>query len=37
MIGNEVVWNFVRFAGEEHTSYVTLVAFLHMLTALVLL
>lgn len=32
--GNEALWNFVHFAGEDHTSYQTLVAFLNMLTAL---
>lgn len=31
---NDVLWNFVRFASEDHTSHVTLVAFLTMLTAL---
>ena len=32
---NEDLWNFVRFAGEDHNTYRTLVAFLNMLTALV--
>ncbi|KAL2621518.1 hypothetical protein R1flu_001723 [Riccia fluitans] len=31
---NDLLWNFVRFAGEDHTSYLTLVAFLDMLTSL---
>jgi nuclear pore complex protein Nup205 len=35
IIDNEDLWNFVRFAGEDHTSYWTLVAFLNMLTSLV--
>jgi len=34
IIDNEDLWNFVRFAGEDHTSYWTLVAFLNMLTSL---
>eukprot|EP01018_Ginkgo_biloba_P012319 Gb_31636 [translate_table: standard] len=32
--GNEALWNFVRFAGEDHSNYQTLVAFLSMLTTL---
>lgn len=35
ILDNEDLWNFVRFAGEEHTNYRTLVAFLNLLTALV--
>lgn len=35
VINNNDLWNFVYFAGEGHTSYFTLVAFLDMLTALV--
>ncbi|KAJ7534968.1 hypothetical protein O6H91_12G012900 [Diphasiastrum complanatum] len=34
MIDNEVLWTFVRFAGEDHTNYLTLVAFLELLSAL---
>lgn len=34
VVDNEDLWNFVRFAGEDHSSYRTLVAFLNMLTAL---
>lgn len=32
--GNEVVWTFVNFAGEDHNNFHTLVAFLKMLGAL---
>ncbi|KAJ4958575.1 hypothetical protein NE237_025686 [Protea cynaroides] len=32
--GNEVLWTFVNFAGEDHTNFQTLVAFLKMLGAL---
>lgn len=32
--GNEVVWTFVNFAGEDHTNFQTLVAFLNILGAL---
>ncbi|KAL2929631.1 hypothetical protein RDABS01_035041 [Bienertia sinuspersici] len=32
--GNDVVWTFVNFAGEDHTNFHTLVAFLKMLGAL---
>ena len=35
ILDNEDLWNFVRFAGEDHTNYRTLVAFLNLLTALV--
>jgi hypothetical protein len=35
IVDNEDLWNFVRFAGEDHNTYRTLVAFLNMLTALV--
>ncbi|BBN13132.1 nuclear pore complex protein Nup205 [Marchantia polymorpha subsp. ruderalis] len=31
---NDLLWNFVRFSGEDHTSHLTLVAFLNMLTSL---
>ncbi|XP_042499811.1 nuclear pore complex protein NUP205 [Macadamia integrifolia] len=31
---NEVLWTFVNFAGEDHTNFQTLVAFLKMLSAL---
>lgn len=34
MSGNEVLWTFVNFAGEEHTNFHTLVAFLKMLSTL---
>ncbi|KAG0620095.1 hypothetical protein M758_4G188900 [Ceratodon purpureus] len=34
IVENEDLWNFVRFAGEDHNTYRTLVAFLNMLTAL---
>lgn len=33
--GNDVLWTFVNFAGEDHTNFQTLVAFLKMLSALV--
>lgn len=33
--GNDVLWTFVNFAGEDHTNFHTLVAFLKMLGALV--
>ncbi|KAI3919731.1 hypothetical protein MKX01_000172 [Papaver californicum] len=32
--GNEVLWTFVNFAGEDHTNVLTLVAFLKMLSTL---
>ncbi|XP_057538767.1 nuclear pore complex protein NUP205 isoform X1 [Amaranthus tricolor] len=32
--GNDVVWTFVNFAGEDHNNFHTLVAFLKMLGAL---
>ncbi|KAF9620486.1 hypothetical protein IFM89_013103 [Coptis chinensis] len=32
--GNEVLWTFVNFAGENHTNFHTLVAFLRMLSTL---
>ncbi|KAH9317382.1 hypothetical protein KI387_019151, partial [Taxus chinensis] len=32
--GNEALWNFVCFAGEDHSSYQTLVAFLSLLSTL---
>ncbi|XP_010688007.2 nuclear pore complex protein NUP205 [Beta vulgaris subsp. vulgaris] len=32
--GNDVLWTFVNFAGEDHTNFHTLVAFLKMLGAL---
>lgn len=32
--GNEVLWTFVNFAGEDHTNFQTLVAFLNMLSTL---
>ncbi|OVA00429.1 Nucleoporin Nup186/Nup192/Nup205 [Macleaya cordata] len=32
--GNEVLWTFVNFAGEDHTNFQTLVAFLKMLSTL---
>ncbi|XWS17148.1 hypothetical protein CRYUN_Cryun33cG0043500 [Craigia yunnanensis] len=31
---NDVLWTFVNFAGEDHTNFQTLVAFLNMLSAL---
>lgn len=34
IMDNDDLWNFVRFAGEDHNTYHTLVAFLNMLTAL---
>eukprot|EP00250_Pteridium_aquilinum_P027366 c3475_g1_i1 orf=80-5854(+) len=33
-VENDALWNFARFVSENHTSHVTLVAFLTMLTAL---
>ncbi|KAL3643098.1 hypothetical protein CASFOL_013913 [Castilleja foliolosa] len=32
--GNDVVWTFVKFSGEDHTNFQTLVAFLKMLSTL---
>ncbi|EXC04145.1 hypothetical protein L484_006623 [Morus notabilis] len=32
--GNDVLWTFVNFAGEDHTNFHTLVAFLNMLSTL---
>lgn len=32
--GNDVLWTFVNFAGEDHTNFQTLVAFLKMLSTL---
>ncbi|KAF7814524.1 nuclear pore complex protein NUP205 [Senna tora] len=32
--GNDVLWTFVSFAGEDHTNFQTLVAFLNMLSTL---
>ncbi|KAK3002877.1 hypothetical protein RJ639_020134 [Escallonia herrerae] len=32
--GNDVLWTFVNFAGEDHTNFQTLVAFLEMLSTL---
>ncbi|KAK9269394.1 hypothetical protein L1049_001167 [Liquidambar formosana] len=32
--GNDVLWTFVNFAGEDHTNFQTLVAFLQMLGTL---
>ncbi|KAK8523521.1 hypothetical protein V6N13_113466 [Hibiscus sabdariffa] len=32
--GNDVLWTFVNFAGEDHTNFQTLVAFLNMLSTL---
>ncbi|CAA2964556.1 nuclear pore complex NUP205 [Olea europaea subsp. europaea] len=32
--GNDVLWTFVKFAGEDHTNVQTLVAFLKMLSTL---
>ncbi|XP_054792817.1 nuclear pore complex protein NUP205-like isoform X2 [Prosopis cineraria] len=34
--GNEVLWTFVTFSGEDHTNFQTLVAFLNMLSTLAL-
>lgn len=34
LAGNDVLWTFVNFAGEDHTSFQTLVAFLKMLSTL---
>ncbi|KAL8128568.1 hypothetical protein V2J09_017723 [Rumex salicifolius] len=34
LTGNDVVWTFVNFAGEDHTNFHTLVAFLKMLGTL---
>lgn len=35
LAGNDVLWTFVTFAGEDHTNIQTLVAFLKMLSTLV--
>lgn len=35
MSGNDVLWTFVNFAGEDHNNFQTLVAFLKMLSTLV--
>ncbi|KAK6945090.1 Nucleoporin Nup186/Nup192/Nup205, partial [Dillenia turbinata] len=32
--GNDVIWTFVNFAGEDHTNFQTLVAFLKMLATM---
>ncbi|CAN0838668.1 Nuclear pore complex protein NUP205 [Linum grandiflorum] len=32
--GNDTIWTFVNFAGEDHTNFQTLVAFLRMLSTL---
>ncbi|KAH6806656.1 nuclear pore complex protein, partial [Perilla frutescens var. frutescens] len=32
--GNDVIWTFVKFSGEDHTNFQTLVAFLKMLSTL---
>ncbi|XP_030954556.1 nuclear pore complex protein NUP205 isoform X1 [Quercus lobata] len=32
--GNDVLWTFVNFAGEDHTNFQTLVGFLNMLSTL---
>ncbi|KAL5098578.1 hypothetical protein RYX36_002905 [Vicia faba] len=34
LLGNDVLWTFVNFAGEDHTNFQTLVAFLNMLSTL---
>ncbi|KAG8487816.1 hypothetical protein CXB51_018635 [Gossypium anomalum] len=34
LAGNDVLWTFVNFAGEDHTNFQTLVAFLNMLSTL---
>ncbi|XP_031489765.1 nuclear pore complex protein NUP205 isoform X2 [Nymphaea colorata] len=34
LAGNEVIWTFVNFAGEDHTNFQTLVAFLRMMSSL---
>ncbi|VVB01678.1 unnamed protein product [Arabis nemorensis] len=34
LTGNDVLWTFVNFAGEDHTNFKTLVAFLEMLCTL---
>ncbi|KAI3802990.1 hypothetical protein L1987_31137 [Smallanthus sonchifolius] len=34
--GNDVLWTFVTFSGEDHTNFQTLVAFLKMLSTLAL-
>ncbi|XP_020537054.1 nuclear pore complex protein NUP205 isoform X2 [Jatropha curcas] len=34
MSGNDALWTFVNFAGEDHTNFQTLVAFLKMLSTL---
>jgi hypothetical protein len=36
LLGNDALWTFVNFAGEDHTNFQTLVAFLNMLSTLVL-
>lgn len=33
--GNDVIWTFVKFSGEDHSNFQTLVAFLKMLSTLV--
>lgn len=35
MSGNDVLWTFINFAGEDHNNFQTLVAFLKMLRTLV--
>lgn len=34
LAGNDVLWTFVNFAGEDHTNFQTLAAFLNMLATL---
>lgn len=34
LLGNDVIWTFVKFSGEDHTNFQTLVAFLKMLSTL---
>ncbi|XP_051130999.1 nuclear pore complex protein NUP205 [Andrographis paniculata] len=34
LVHNDVIWTFVKFAGEDHTNFQTLVAFLKMLSTL---
>ncbi|KAF4347793.1 hypothetical protein G4B88_003296 [Cannabis sativa] len=34
LTGNDVLWTFVNFSGEDHTNFQTLVAFLNMLSTL---
>ncbi|CAJ2632760.1 unnamed protein product [Trifolium pratense] len=34
LLGNDALWTFVNFAGEDHTNFQTLVAFLNMLSTL---